>query len=492
MSGRFSALLAATTLFISSTSRAQTTTSASFNQFYDALRESTVATLQSEIDQIERARNGRLDTTAATARAARDARSRQVAVRAPSLSTANATTAAELAQAAISTSVSGTDAGVSLSPLALMGYQDSAVQVPITFAALKDGVARLQVGLTEQFSAEPEVNVLSCKLSQDDEAELRKSIEAARSAYDESCKLVSALTLPLPGDPALSTRTAKFVQMLHRACGTEGEVPKKVSTGISWLMDALEELQTIYESDPGSVAARDDVSKALLGVRATGLKDYKEPAPDECPNQAADALGDAALRASWNLARKRIGLSLRGDFFQRVYGFNPDPSTPLSDGRLKDGELRAEASYARRDLEIVAGIGYGTSRTALADELVTYVSPSVSIAWTAGSLSGDSLYKDGEINLIDGALPPRLVIGLDAQLQYAPSPPATQVVNLQKVVFSAYLDFRFTDKVVVRLGVPITADLALRKGDASMVPAVPDKRDRQWTLPFFVATVIKL
>src|SRR3954447_25792112 len=113
-----------------------------FNVFYDCLRERTIATLGQQRRVVEEAAR-RVAERKARRPAQQAARSLQVPVHAPSLSTANAATAAELAQAAISTSVSGADAGISLSPLALIGYQESAVQIPITFAALKEGTTRL-------------------------------------------------------------------------------------------------------------------------------------------------------------------------------------------------------------------------------------------------------------------------------------------------------------------------------------------------------------
>lgn len=490
--GRF----AAVAIMIGSTSMAMAQPRvcgpAAFETFYDCLRDSTVETLKVEIAEIEAA--ARTATELAATRARRLARSSEVPVRAPSLATANAATAAELAQAAISTSVNGAEAGISVSPLALMGYPDSKVQVPLTLAALKDGITRLQVGLTVQLNDDPVVVVKGCPV---DENALRVSIEHERASYAQACQGVAALqpTAPLGTEQAAGERA--ILAQMRRACGLDlgpadtGAPPKKVSTGADWITDGVKNLRKIYSGlsrSDRTMPASLRVLERLFPHGVDELSAYKEILPDECDNQSSQAISDAAVRAVWNTPRVRLGFSARSDRFQHQRGFNPDHSTPLEDGRRKDGELRIEASYTRRRFELVAGVGAGRSRLAFADARVGYFSPSLSIACTVASLSHDHLYKDGELQLVDGALPPRLVLGIETQLQYAPSPPAIQVVKIQRVGVTAFADFRFTEKLAVRIGIPLAADLLARKNKDGMEV----KLDRQWSFPAFVATVLKL
>jgi hypothetical protein len=487
---------------------------ADFDSFFDKLRDRTVETLRGQIEKIERHRPTRADSDYRR-RALRDARLTQVAVRAPSLASANATTAIDLAQAAINTSVDGADAGVTVNPLGLVGHQDDPFRLPITIAALKDGVTRLAIGANLQTTAEPVLELDSCMPT--DWTDVKSRIEQTRPAYAATCRAVAAF--PAPGSknfPAPNKGSADFnkacelVTEMRLNCGLAvdtsecgaGLVPADtLSTAIEQLTGETRNLQKIYyplaeaesKSAAGSVdakfvAARNAIAEISHTITADHLSDYSEQLP-ECHD--SDDIGAAAMRASWNMTRWRFGASIRADLFQRLFGFNPDPSTPLEDGRLKEGEGRAELSYARRGVELVVGVGYGMSRPELTTDLTGYVSPAVSIAWTAASLSGTPLYdKNCDVNLVDGALPPRLVLGIDAQFQYAPSPPAEQVVNLQKVAVTGFADFRFTEKLTVRIGIPVNAELVSRKADASK--GVAAKTDRQWSVPVFAATVIKL
>jgi hypothetical protein len=332
-----------------------------------------------------------------------------------------------------------------------------------------------------------------------------KAIRGAGAGYLEVCAQIAKLQLPEPPGNALEDKRKRFRSAIRGACGLEDPVPRTVSRGMTEITKGLRNLYDLYslltagstEMSSAMSSAR-DVIAGLLATATDKFASYKEPGPDDCDSQSQDALRDAAVRAAWNLTRVRLGLSVRSDLFQRQRGFNPDHGppdhpTPLPDGRLKDGEIRFEVSYARRGFEFVAGVGAGQSRLALADDLVGYISPSLSIAFTAASLSHDRLYdkdKDGEIlHVVDGALPPHLVLGVDAQLQYAPSPPTIQVVKIQRVGVTGFADFRFTDKLAVRVGIPVAAELLARK---SKVDGTEVKLDRQWSIPAFVATVLKL
>lgn len=450
---------------------------------YDALVESTVTITARQIAEIEAGRR--------SARAS-------IPLRSPVLTTANAATAVELAQAAISTSVAGADAGVTVSPLALFGGKDSPLQVPITLAALKDGVARLQLGLT-WLHLGPRRNLLDrCTI---DEAAIRAPREDLQRAYVTVCNAVA-------GIPLLATsadRDKPLALEVRQACGLEREATMTLGRAAAWIAHGLVELRPHYAArvkalndseranpspDAAAVVA---VANALERVSASGLAAldaYRPPPRDSCKANEAAALERAEIQAAWATARTRIGLSLRGDLFEHRFGFNPDAMVPLPDGRLKDGELRLELAYTQGGFEVAGGIGYGRARGALDGDLGGYLSPSLSLAWTAASLSGESLYDAlGRLRVVNGALPPRLVIGLDVQAQYAPSPPATQAVNLQKLSITPFVDFRFTDTLAVRLGVPVNAELASRSADE--MKGIAAKQDRQWSVPAFVATVIK-
>ena len=290
----------------------------------------------------------------------------------------------------------------------------------------------------------------------------------------------------------------------HEACGLPDTGIESVDQASLKLVNAARLLIKVYSSTapnaapspaaPGTPSA--PTATELLPILAavttssTALAGFKF-IPLEC--HTPTELGDAAVRSAWNTPIVRYGVSIREDRAERMFGFNPDPKTPLSDGRLNDGEIRAEVSYACERVQLTGGAGGGESRASLTDPLVHYVSPALSVSFVVGGLTGEPLYnKDGQLNVVGGALPPRLIVGLDAVVHVAVDPPATQATRWQKVTVTAYGDFKFTDKLVFRIGVPIDGELASRKANPMATPPVTAMRDLQWTLPVFVATVIKM
>lgn len=453
---------------------------ATFNQFYDALEDSTIKTLTRNAETIEDAAE----------QARRGGRSARVSLQAPSLGTAGGSTAAEVAQAAISTAVAGADAGVSVSPLGLVGHADAAVQPTITVAALKDSITRFQLGASWQSAPVALGSLPSCKPDTAQEKELRNQMEHVRAVYSRACAAVSNIVLiakPAGRDEDVNG----YLETMQAACGGGPlEPPLTVGTGRTWLTYSFSKLQTMYVQAAAAEASLVGPRDLLNGLEPVFADDvlnaYTPPAPDDCHD--ADALSEAVTRAVWNASRLRIGVSIRADLYPRLFGFKPEE--PIYDGRLKESEVRADVSFSRRGFEVTAGIGYGTSRMEFAEERIEYLSPALSIAGTVARLSGTRLYdSNNRLNLVDGAPPPRLVLGIDVQLQYALSQPAYQVAKIQKASITGYADVRFTDKVTVRLGLPVSAALATRKSKDAM-PVIL-KRDRQWTIPVFVATVIK-
>ena len=437
-------------------------TAADLDAVFDRYERSTIETRTAQIRQIEDAyRTARLGTARASS---------------PALATANASTAVDLAQAALSTSVAGADAGATVNPLALAGQLDSPWQSPLTVAALKGGLTRLQAGVVYQIQQPLPELLPGCTVDQKD---LRRQMEAIRDPFKSTCAAVALLPFPDPLDDVGNL----LRRDLRRACGLEPEGPQTLSTATVQITKILSSLVEKYDSDPELRNAFDHA-----GSLAQPLAAYREAAPDDC--QTTDALGNEAVRAIWIAQRIRIAVSVRGDFYNRAFGFNPDPTTKLPDGRTGDEEVRFEVFYGKKFMDASIGIGGGVARASFSDPRVGYVSPAASLAWTVARLSSESLRKSGQLNVVDGALPPRMVLGIDVLARYAPRPPATLVTSWSKVAITAYADFRFSDKLTVRVGAPLAADVVVQKADASK--GISERRDLQWTIPVFVATVLKI
>jgi hypothetical protein len=443
-----------------------------FEAFYAKLTDSTIRARKVQQEKVEGA--------------AKHLRAYEVSLHEPTLTTANATTASELAQAAISTSVDGADAGITVSPLALFGMQASAFQLSATLAALKGGTTRVVGAATYQMHKQ-RVDIDDCKPV--DESHLRVEALAIHDGYKQACDAITMLgTLPLLGDAENQRRGEHMIAAARYACGLEPSMPRTVSSGQTILLHAIDEITTMYAP---LVAASQDALQAKLAALQTAKNALgtKKAGFAEC--HTADEIGNTAVRTAWKAHIVRIGVSIREDRAQRVFGFNPDPSKPLSDGRLLDGEVRAELSYSHERIQVALGVGGGEGRIALTDPLLRYVSPAFSAAVIVGSLTSESLMDGNHVRVVNGALPPRFVVGVDALLQYVPSPPDTYE-KLKKLAVTAYGDFRFTDKLAFRVGVPLTADLVTREADDTKMPPITAKHALQWTIPVFVATVIKL
>jgi hypothetical protein len=196
---------------------------------------------------------------------------------------------------------------------------------------------------------------------------------------------------------------------------------------------------------------------------------------------------------AWNDGYRRFGISGRFDAHSHKFGINPKPSEELPHGQIADGEVRVEVSYGAKRIELIAGAGYGKMRGTISEPLRSYISPSLSFALVVGSLTQDSLIdENGVIRLVDGKLPPRLVVGLDASLRCALEKPEIQDQRVQKVTMTAFVDFRFTENLAVRLGAPVSAVMVVRPADSTTTPPVIEKRGLQWTVPVFFGTVAKL
>ena len=156
---------------------------AAFERFYDTLIARTITTRKANL--------GKVGGSAGANNIARVvARTREVGIHEPTISTATATTATELAQAAINTTVTGADAGVTLSPLALLGHETSAFQLSTTLAALKDGSFRAVAAVSYQKVPEQVLDLKQCKF---DPQPLEDEALKAHDSFKLTCASIAAL-----------------------------------------------------------------------------------------------------------------------------------------------------------------------------------------------------------------------------------------------------------------------------------------------------------
>jgi len=255
-----------------------------------------------------------------------------------------------------------------------------------------------------------------------------------------------------------------------------------------------------------SVAARTDgiVPKPVAGIalglaaEATALTDWTLASATSCYDPT-DIQG-YFRQLYWRVRTWKLAGSVSFDLFPRKYGFSPDDSE-LPDGDVRSGEARLDFSTARAGTEFSAGFGFGRSREKLDDELRGYVGPSASIAHAFSLLPKKSpLTTDGELNVKDGEMPPRLVIGLSAAIQVAVDKRESQDTRFNSVKIQPHLDFLINETLSFRLGIPVNGEIVVREKKAAQEetpttpakPAVAEKRALQWTVPVAIVAVLKL
>jgi hypothetical protein len=397
---------------------------------------------------------------------------------------ANTLTALALAKASVSGSVDGTEAGVSVSPFPLLGWDTGPHQARITLAALRDGVTRLALGYAHQPVWEPanydDLGLSPCPFDAKAEKALGDKLEANRAAFRRVCEVLVA-AIPAPPSTADPHDVVGYQDSRH-ACGLPGEGRPDLTLGnaVANFVQAVK--RAALRLDPparDALDARADAVKPQLDQ----LRVFDLPLAAECHK---DEIADSYARMDFERAQLRWGLGAQVDLFPITWGYNPDPFTPLTHGEPSTWLVRAELSWQTGRGQFVADLGSGESRTTPRETLHLVLSPALSFAWIVGAIGRDPLYKDGVVRVQDGAVVSHVSAGLIASVSYAPNPPSTQKSKCEAVNMTAFLDFVFTADLSVRLGVPVTAKLVGTKEGI-----VPKTSDLQWSVPAYVAMILK-
>lgn len=479
-------------------------------QKWDALRASAVSALQG--DQKVQESKPHPELLTADAAQERERATRQASMIAavdaiePDDSTA-ASTVRRLA-GAIKTNPEGTEAGLVVAPFALAG-SDTLPGLEVTFAALKDDLTRAGVSYT--FDGTPRLeDVWTVPPACSVEPRIEK-LDEPKDFYFSACtSVVAALPAALEASSGLSSeylaRYNNRVRQARLACGFPD--PDRSSSGtppaVSSLAEAVALVRRVVETANEVAARTSNVIARDVAVFALALA---PTAPNEGwgPAVATSCYTDEFVRGYfkqlyWINRTWKFAGSMSFDFFPRQFGFSPDDSE-LPEGEVKAGEARIDFSTARAGTEFSAGIGFGRSRQALDDQLRGFVGPSAAIARAFSLLPGSPLTNaKGELNVTNGELPPRLVVGLSTAIEVAVNRRESQETRFNSVKIQPHVDFLINDTLSFRLGIPVRAEIAVRKkvdaqAETPTTPAkpeVPEKRALQWTVPVAFVAVIKL
>jgi hypothetical protein len=403
---------------------------------------------------------------------------------------------------AIKTNPEGTEAGIVIAPFALAG-SEVLPGLEVTFAALEGDFTRSGISYTKDASpklADVWKTPAACPIGP-----RIKKLDRPRDFYFTACTgVVARIPATLTESSGLSdaerTAYATRVSQASVACGftssgstAGGTLPEAIA-----LVRRAVEVTNTVAARTTEIPAPEATLALALRPEATALTDWSLASATSC--YAPEDIRGYFSQLYWRVRTWKLAGSVSFDLFPRKYGFSPDDSE-LPNGDVKSGEARVDFSTARAGTEVSAGVGFGRSRDELGDELRGYIGPSVSIAHAFSLLPKKSpLTTNGELNVVDGEMPPRLVLGISAAIEVALKKRDSQETRFNSVKVQPHLDFLINDTLSFRLGIPVKAETVVREQKEAQaetattpaVPAVAGKRALQWTVPVAIVAVLKL
>jgi hypothetical protein len=399
-------------------------------------------------------------------------RFRNYASSTPSVDPSQGLTAAERAAVTVNTSVEGASAGINVSPFALTSLR-SLHGLTFTVAALEDSSTRLGLGYVLEHRKEPGFSALglTCKV---DLAKVTRTLEDTEPAYLRACEVIAAVDSERAclgaADPCKT-----LVNAGRRSCDLPGalDLPSTVTQAAS----SITAMWSTIAAD-----AKPELTQRQLAAFAK-LAEFSMPRPLDCAD--AEEIDKAVTRWVWKQWTGKVSLAGHIDTYPVTLGFNPEN---LRDFEQKGREIRLDVLLSRRGFEFGAGVGWGTERSDRGEDYVGAVSPSFRVSKVIGALDETELEHPAtkELRLEDdGSLPPILVIGVQGEFSIATGDVENDSSKLRSMTITPHIDFRYSDDLAFRLGVPFAMKRIASSTDPTDVGS-------QWTIPVFVATVLTL
>jgi hypothetical protein len=403
--------------------------------------------------------------------------------RIPGLLAANAVNAVDIASAAIETTVQGADAGVTIAPLLLAGIA-SPGQVKLAVASLKEGKTRLGFAFSYEQSRDLETYAdLGLEPCPRRPAEFEKALAERQCAFERVCASVIA-RLPAPSNAQSGLAGARALCGL----GPDSAPAVRVDVAGAELVKAKDDLRDFYRSrEP----AKADLIDALAAREKDDLAAVSAFLPDDLDACHLPTLGDVYLARVWEEAKTSVGIQYAVDAFALTFG-SSDPAATR--GQPSRHDLRAEVDYSKGPLSFTVGLGYGSERTSVGRPFRLLLRPSAEVSLVVGAIGGETLRaRGGHVNVVDGSIVPHFTVGLSITEENKGDFSETTSASI-----TPYLAFTFSEKIVVRAGIPVTATRACRKAALDLDPscdplqAPAGATELQWTVPASIVTILKL
>ncbi len=402
--------------------------------------------------------------------------------------------------AALSTSVEGVEAGVSLFPFRFRYLMGGAIPegggnnfldgINLQAASTPNG-AMAAVGLAYATTPPRTYSDLSLGACQVDAARIEAAVRPVYYAFAEVCVWVETLGGVTPPSLDANSEVAQHWNNLVAA----GESAAELCTGTRSFTDSDDSLNAEDAFDELSNLVGDARNRigdlpagtipALPNDAAETLASYQRPTTDTCHSDRDVTEAIAALDG--RQGRTSLAARFRTDFGPRVYGFDPTDGSarnPLG----HEATLTVEHSVRRWEFGLSPALVW--ARPEAAEDLVEELRLGGSISY---SVSLDPSATD--VNNIQGSRHwtswPRLSAGFEFSITTPLDPPANQEPMLAEVELTPSMTLSISEKTGFRFGIPVTGTLVTDTGDLEDDDS-DDRQRRQWSVPFTVVTIIKL
>lgn len=419
---------------------------------------------------------------------------------------AGTSTGAERLAAAVVTGLDGVEAGVMLSPLALIpSFAPRTPHGPsLLIAALGDGKLRAGAGyavtVRQPTDAEASWRETACG-GAEVTARITATVEEALDVTVEDA-YVSACTEVIPQLDAY-VRTAcenpKHCGMaearrrsLLAACGDSVDVQVLAGTLSNLLNDeqVTPGLRRALHRLAGPRASLEKAGAVLVAAKM-GL----DP----------EAFLQRYRTTQWTSVSVRLGVDGSADFARRQFGKRRleagDPGAPGTPEELDGGELLAwrvgpAVMLKAGRIQSSVGVNGGQAIPVGSTSMFTTLQPSASLSWLVAFFDDSridrSLPYGARVPTFDedGKLPPHLVFGTRASLTVPITQPTFQDDALDAATVLVHADFVVSKTLKFRLGVPVSAKLVEQEANTDAEPDIPVRTVLRWTIPVFGTTVV--
>lgn len=419
---------------------------------------------------------------------------------------AGTSTGAERLAAAVDTGLDGVEAGVAVSPLALV--PSFAPKIPhgpvVSVAALEDGKTRVGAGygvtVKQPVDATDALRRTACGAPDQRADAVAEAVEEAlgvttENAYVAVCEaivpeLATYEDAACPG-AACSAAKARRARLLA-TCSTDIDV-LRLSGNTSQLADddsIPPRLRAALRSVDAHRSTLEQAASTLV-ITANGVD--------------TDAFLQTYRARQWKAVSVRLGLDGRVDFARRQFGTRRleanGPGEPGEPETLDRGELLAwqvgpAALLKAGRTQLGFGVTAGQAMPVGSDALFTSLGPAASFSWLVGFLDDEAIdrttdYSDRVPEFDDdGNLPPHVVLGLRASASVPIALPSFRGDPLNAASVLLHADFVVSNTLKFRLGVPLKAALVEQELETGANPVIPKRTVLRWTVPVVGTTVV--